>query len=196
MQKVVIASTNEGKLRELQALLSDTPYEFVLQSSFNIGNADETGLTFVENALIKARHACANTRLPAIADDSGLEVMALQGEPGIYSARYAQGRGDQANNEKLLRKVKDLPAHQRQARFVCVMVFMRHVLDPTPLIAQGMWYGEITLQPAGEHGFGYDPLFYLPDKQCTSAQLSAEEKNKLSHRAQAIVALKSAMTRM
>ena len=140
----------------------------------------------MENALLKARYACEHTGLPAIADDSGIEVLALNGEPGIYSARYAQGQGDKANNEKLLRKVRELPADQRQARFVCLMVYLRHVLDPTPVIAQGVWEGEITLQPAGEQGFGYDPIFFLPERGCTSAQLPPEEKNRLSHRGQAI----------
>lgn len=183
MKSVVLASHNLGKVREFQTLLSACDFRVKPQSDFNIPSAEETGLTFVENAIIKARHACALSGLPAIADDSGIEVDALKGAPGIYSARFAGiAASDEANNALLLEKLQDIPAEQRQARYQCVLVFMRHELDPTPIICQGSWEGIITQSPIGDGGFGYDPLFYVPQYQCTSAQLSADIKNQLSHR--------------
>ncbi len=190
MQRVVLATGNAGKLREMRAILSDACWEVVPQSDFNTSEAVEDGLSFVENAIIKARHACAHTGLGAIADDSGLEVDALQGAPGIFSARYAGvGASDRDNLEKLLLAMRDVPAQQRGARFRCVMVFMRHQNDPSPIICEGSWDGMIAEQPQGEGGFGYDPIFYLPSEQCSSAELSAEQKNALSHRGKALKAL-------
>ena len=185
--KIVLASNNAGKVREINQLLSGLDLQVVPQSEFDIPDADETGLTFVENAIIKARQAAELSGLPAIADDSGLEVDALQGAPGIYSARYAgTGASDADNLQKLLQELKDIPQAQRTARFQCLMVYMRHAKDPTPLICQGTWEGVITFEPKGDNGFGYDPVFYVPDQHCTSAQLAPEQKNRLSHRGQAL----------
>jgi len=179
-QIVVLASGNAGKLRELAPLdVSLQP-----QAQFNVPDAEETGLSFVENAIIKARAAAQHTGLPAIADDSGIEVDHLNGAPGIYSARYS-GAGDEANNVLLLQELGEIPEEQRSARFQCVLVYMRHALDPVPLICQGSWEGFILSEPRGENGFGYDPLFYLPDYQCSSAQLAPGIKNRISHRAKA-----------
>lgn len=187
MQKIVLASNNKGKVRELGQMLATLDMEVLPQATFNIDDADETGLTFVENAIIKARHASQISGLAAIADDSGLEVDALKGAPGIYSARYSgTGATDEKNLLKLLDSLKDVPEKLRTARFQCLLVYMRHANDPTPLICQGTWEGLITLEPQGDNGFGYDPIFYVPTHQCTSAQLSAEEKNNLSHRGQAL----------
>lgn len=187
--KVVLASGNQGKLKELAAILSLSGIELVPQSEFQVSEVAETGLSFVENALIKARHACAETGLPSIADDSGIEVDALNGEPGIYSARYAGVKGseaDAANNAKLLSELEQVVEEDRTARFQCVIVFLRHEKDPMPLICQGTWEGRILFEEAGENGFGYDPLFYVPTHDCASAELSAEIKNSLSHRGQAL----------
>jgi XTP/dITP diphosphohydrolase len=187
MQKIVLASNNKGKVRELSAMLSSLDMEVLPQATFDIEDADETGLTFVENAIIKARHAAKISGLPAIADDSGLEVDALNGAPGIYSARYSgEGATDEKNLLKLLDALKNVPEEKRTARFQCLLVYMRHAEDPTPLICQGTWEGVITTEPMGDNGFGYDPVFYVPTHQCSSAQLSAEEKNALSHRGQAL----------
>ena len=187
MQKIVLASNNKGKLREFSEILSPLQMEVSPQATFNIEDADETGLTFVENAIIKARHASAIAGLPAIADDSGLEVDALKGAPGIYSARYSgEGATDEKNLLKLLEALKDVPEEKRTARFQCVLVYMRHAEDPTPLICQGTWEGIISTEAHGENGFGYDPIFYVPTHNCSSAQLSADVKNTLSHRAQAL----------
>lgn len=187
MQKIVLASNNKGKVRELSEMLSALDMEVLPQATFDIEDADETGLTFVENAIIKARHASKIAGLPAIADDSGLEVDALNGAPGIYSARYSgDGATDEKNLLKLLDALKDVPEEMRTARFQCLLVYMRHAEDPTPLICQGTWEGVITTEPMGDNGFGYDPVFYVPTHQCSSAQLSAEEKNALSHRGQAL----------
>lgn len=187
MKKIVLASNNKGKVREINQILSDLDIEVVPQSEFDIPEAEETGLSFVENAIIKARHAAELSGLPAIADDSGIEVDALSGQPGIYSARYAGvGASDEANLQKLLQELKDVPAEKRTARFQCLMVYMQHATDPTPLICQGTWEGIITEAPEGDNGFGYDPVFYVPNHHCTSAQLSAETKNALSHRGQAL----------
>ena len=194
MQKIVLASNNKGKVREFGEMLSTLNMEVVPQATFNIEDADETGLTFVENAIIKARHAFAIAGLPAIADDSGLEVDFLNGAPGIYSARYSgEGATDEKNLLKLLEALKDVPEEKRTARFQCVLVYMRHAEDPTPLICQGTWEGIITTEPQGENGFGYDPIFYVPSHNCSSAQLAAEEKNKLSHRGQALKKLLTAL---
>ena len=195
MQKIVLASNNKGKVRELQQMLSSLNMEVLPQATFNIEDADETGLTFVENAIIKARHASAIANLPAIADDSGLEVDALKGAPGIYSARYSgEGATDEKNLLKLLEALKDFPEEKRRARFQCLLVYMRHAKDPTPLICQGTWEGIITTEPQGENGFGYDPVFYVPEYNCTSAQLQPEQKNKLSHRGIALAALVEKLT--
>lgn len=193
MQKIVLASNNKGKVREFGEMLSPLKMEVVPQANFNIEDADETGLTFVENAIIKARHASAIAKLPAIADDSGLEVDFLNGAPGIYSARYSgEGATDQKNLLKLLEALKNVPEEKRTARFQCVLVYMRHAENPTPLIFQGTWEGIISTEPYGENGFGYDPVFHVPTHQCSSAELSAEVKNSLSHRGQALKKLLAA----
>ena len=190
MQRIVLASNNKGKVREIGQLLADRNLQVVPQSEFNIPDADETGLSFVENAILKARHAASLSGLPAIADDSGLEVDALNGAPGIYSARYAgNGATDAENNQKMLAALADVPDEARTARFQCLMVFMRHADDPTPLICQGTWEGRILHQPRGENGFGYDPLFLVPEKDCSSAELPANVKNAMSHRGKALQAL-------
>jgi XTP/dITP diphosphohydrolase len=186
-QKIVLASSNHGKLREIQAIFQDQPYKLAPQVEWNVTDADETGLTFVENALIKARHAAEHTGLISMADDSGIEVDYLKGAPGIYSARYAgQPCDNQANNNKLLAALKNVPKENRSARFQCVIVLMRHAKDPTPLICSGTWDGVIVEQKTGINGFGYDPLFFVPTHNCTSAELSPEVKNLLSHRGQAL----------
>ena len=191
-QQIVLASGNPGKIREIQAILASHP--IVPQSQFNVTEADETGATFIENAIIKARNAALHCQLPAIADDSGLVVDALGGEPGVISARYAGPAAcDQDNLEKLLAELEGVPTQQRTARFVCVIVFMEHALDPCPIVAQGVWEGRILEQAVGENGFGYDPVFWVPEYDCSSAQLSAETKNSLSHRGKALRALMELM---
>jgi XTP/dITP diphosphohydrolase len=191
---VVLASSNAGKVREFNQLLADLQFEVVPQSQFNVADADETGLTFVENAILKARNAAHHTNLPALADDSGLEVDALHGAPGIYSARYAGPKASDAENlEKLLAMLKDVPEEQRDARFHCVLVYLRHALDPTPLICQGTWEGRILTAPRGASGFGYDPVFFVPTHACSAAELPAETKNALSHRGQALRQLLAAL---
>ncbi|MDT8428703.1 MAG: RdgB/HAM1 family non-canonical purine NTP pyrophosphatase [Pseudomonadales bacterium] len=186
-QKIVLASSNKGKLREFQQMLGSEMIEFVSQGTLGVSDAEETGLSFVENAIIKARHACAATGLPAMADDSGLEVDALQGQPGIYSARYAGPKAsDEDNNQRLLAELEATGTTDRSARFQCVIVFMRHPFDPTPIICQGSWSGEILLAPRGNSGFGYDPLFLVPEQGCSSAELALASKNQLSHRGQAL----------
>ena len=186
-KEIVLASGNPGKLAEIKAMFADQPYTLRSQSEFNISEAEETGLTFVENALIKARHAARHSGLIALADDSGIEVDYLKGAPGIYSARYAGRPGDdRANNAKLLSALAGVPVEQRTARFQCVMVLMRHANDPMPLICSGAWQGVIVEKASGANGFGYDPLFYVPTHACTSAQLSPATKNRLSHRGQAL----------
>ncbi len=187
MKKIVLASGNKGKVREINQILAGLDIEVVPQSDFDVPEIEETGLTFVENAILKARNAAKCTGLPAIADDSGLEVDALRGAPGIYSARYAgPGADDTKNLQKLLQELQDVGEEERSARFQCLMVYMEHDLDPTPIICQGTWEGRITHEPVGDNGFGYDPVFFVPDHGCTSAQLSPEEKNRLSHRGQAL----------
>ena len=194
MSKVVLATGNPGKVREMSALLAEFGLEVLPQSDFNIVEADETGTTFIENAIIKAKHAAALTGLPAIADDSGLAVDALQGVPGIYSARYAGvDASDRDNLLKLLDALKGVPAAQRTARFHCVLVYMTHAEDPTPLVCHGTWDGVITEQPSGEDGFGYDPIFFVESEGCTSAELSKQRKSELSHRGQALTKLLAAM---
>ncbi|MEE9397015.1 MAG: RdgB/HAM1 family non-canonical purine NTP pyrophosphatase [Methylococcales bacterium] len=184
--KIVLASNNPGKIREIQAILDS--YTIVPQSEFNIDEADETGLTFVENAIIKARNATQACGLPAIADDSGLEVDALNGAPGVFSARYAGvGASDKENLDKLLIDLRKTPDIERTARFRCVIAYLRHKDDPCPIIAEGSWEGLILRQPVGEAGFGYDPVFFVSNKGCSSAELIPEEKNRLSHRAQALL---------
>ena len=191
MKKLVLASGNPGKLRELSAILGELGYQLHAQSEFDVDEVAETGTTFVENAIIKARHAAALTGLPALADDSGIEVDALDGAPGVYSARFSGADADDAaNNALLVEKLRDVPPAQRTARYRAVIVLMRHAADPSPLICEGSWEGMIQLEPAGDGGFGYDPYFFLPDRGCTSAQLSASEKNRLSHRGAALAELK------
>jgi XTP/dITP diphosphohydrolase len=189
-QKIVLATGNKGKIRELNQMLAGLPYKVVSQSEFNVAEVPETGTTFVENAIIKARNAAAHTGLPAIADDSGIEVDALKGAPGIRSARFAgEDANDRKNTEKLLADIEDVPANQRSARFQCVLIYMRHAADPTPIICQGTWEGRITENPAGENGFGYDPVFFVPTENATAAQLDSAVKNRLSHRGQALTKL-------
>lgn len=186
-KKIVLASSNAGKLREINQLLGGLQFEVVSQSRLHVPDADETGLTFVENAILKARNAAQHTGLPALADDSGLEVDALHGAPGIYSARYAGPKASDAENlEKLLAMIKDVPDEKRSARFQCVLVYLRHALDPTPLICQGTWEGRILMAARGANGFGYDPVFFVPTHACSAAELPAETKNVLSHRGQAL----------
>jgi XTP/dITP diphosphohydrolase len=187
MDKIVIASGNKGKIREFQQIFTNFRIEVMPQTQFNVSNVEETGLTFVENAILKARHAAQQTQLPALADDSGIEVDALHGAPGIYSARFAgEGASDKTNNQLMLEKLQDVPEAERTARFQCIIVFMRHAEDATPLICQGTWEGRILTVAQGENGFGYDPLFFVPTHGCSSAQLAPEIKNQLSHRGQAI----------
>ncbi|MBB1430015.1 RdgB/HAM1 family non-canonical purine NTP pyrophosphatase [Pseudoalteromonas sp. SG43-4] len=182
---LVLATGNPGKVKELANMLSPLNINVVPQSNFNVGEVAETGTTFVENAIIKARHAAKITGMPAIADDSGLEVDGLNGAPGVYSARFAgPGASDQDNIDKLLVDLGDNPI--RSARFWCVLVLMRHADDPTPLICSASWEGEITLTQNGNGGFGYDPVFFVAEKNCTSAELTKEQKNAVSHRGQAL----------
>lgn len=190
MQKLVLASGNRGKLKEFSDLLQNRGFAVNAQSEFGLDSADETGLTFVENALIKARHVCQYAGLPALADDSGIEVDALNGAPGIYSARFAgPNASDTDNNAKLLQELAEVPDELRTARYHCVLVLMRHANDPTPLICQGSWEGRILREPVGEGGFGYDPLFFVPTHNCSAAQLDKAEKNRISHRAIALQTL-------
>jgi len=189
-QRVVLASSNRGKLAEFNALLADSGFEVIAQSSLGIVDAEETGLSFVENALLKARHAASASGLPALADDSGLCVAHLHGAPGLYSARYAGGHGDSAaNNARLLRTLDGVPAARRGAFFICALALLQDADDPAPLIAEGRWHGRVLDAPRGTRGFGYDPLF-LPDGQTLSAaELDPALKNRLSHRGQALAQL-------
>jgi XTP/dITP diphosphohydrolase len=190
VQKIVLATGNPGKVKELSALLADYKLNIIPQSDFDVGDVAETGTTFVENAIIKARHAAKITGLPAIADDSGLAVDYLKGAPGIYSARYAGDEAtDQKNNTKLLAALDGVASEKRTARFHCVLVYLAHELDPTPVICHGVWEGTITEVAQGEQGFGYDPVFWVSEHQQTSAQLPREIKNQLSHRAKALAQL-------
>ncbi len=195
-KRIILASNNNGKVREINQLLVEQQIEVIPQQALDISEVKETGLTFVENAILKARHAAGQSGLPAIADDSGIEVDAIMGAPGIYSARYAgAGCNDQENNIKLLQALGELPQEQRTARYQCVLVYMRHAEDPTPIICQGTWEGVILTSPRGDNGFGYDPLFYLPERGCSAAELSTDEKNRLSHRGQALQKLLTALSR-
>ena len=191
---VVLASNNPGKVREINQMLAGLHLTVIPQSERSVPEAEETGLSFVENALLKARNATRHTGLPAIADDSGIEVDYLNGAPGIYSARYAgKGASDEQNLRKLLDDLVGVPETERTARFQCLMVYLRHEFDPTPVICQGTWEGRILLEPRGTNGFGYDPIFFVPTHNCSSAELPSEVKNKLSHRGQALRALVSAL---
>lgn len=194
MKTVVLASGNPGKVREINQLLEGHDLQVVPQSQYGVPEAEETGLTFVENAILKARNAARHTGLPAIGDDSGIEVDALNGGPGIYSARYAgSGASDQDNVHKLLAALEGVEEGARTARFQCVMVYLRHDADPTPLICQGTWEGRILSAPRGDNGFGYDPVFFVPTHDCSAAELPAEIKNRLSHRGQALTKLVRAL---
>jgi XTP/dITP diphosphohydrolase len=191
---VILASNNPGKVREINQMLAGLQLAVIPQSGRGVPEVEETGLTFVENAILKARNAARHTGLPAIADDSGIEVDYLNGAPGIYSARYAgRGASDEQNRRKLLDDLLGVPEAQRTARFQCLMVYLRHEFDPTPLICQGTWEGRILLEPRGANGFGYDPIFFVPTHDCSAAELAPEVKNKLSHRGQALRALVTAL---
>lgn len=194
MQKVVLATGNAGKVRELASLLNDFGLEVVAQTDLGVDSVEETGLTFIENAIIKARHAAKVTGLPALADDSGLAVDVLGGAPGIYSARFSGvDATDQQNLEKLLEALADVPDDKRQAQFHCVLVYMRHADDPTPLVCHGSWSGSIAREASGDGGFGYDPIFVVPTQGKTAAQLTREEKSAISHRGQALKLLLEAL---
>jgi len=190
MSTIVLATGNQGKVNELSHLLAAHNIKIKPQSEFNVGEVAETGTTFIENAIIKARHAAKITGLPAIADDSGLEVDALNGAPGVYSARYAgENASDNDNTDKLLNALENIPNEERSARFHCVLVYMKHEHDPTPIICHGVWEGSIIREKLGEQGFGYDPVFWQEAHQKTSAQLARDLKNSLSHRGQALAKL-------
>jgi len=187
MKKLVLASSNPGKLRELSALLDESRYKIIPQADFNVPEVAETGTTFVENAIIKARHAAQYTGLAALADDSGIVIDALNGEPGVHSARFSgSDASDESNNILLVERLRSVPEAQRSARYQAVIVYMRNAADPSPIICEGSWEGIMVLEAKGSGGFGYDPYFYLPDYGCTSAELSADEKNRISHRGQAL----------
>lgn len=195
--QIVLASSNAGKLAEFRTLFADAGLSLRPQSDFDVADAEETGLSFIENAILKARHAARATGLPALADDSGLCVDALDGAPGLYSARYAGRPGDHAANiDKLLRELAEVPEAARGARFVCVLALLRHAEDPQPLIAEGVWEGRILNAPAGSGGFGYDPVFFVPDHGMSAAQLPAEVKHRASHRAIAMQALRRQLARL
>ena len=188
--KIVFASGNAGKVREIAQLLDGLDIDVLPQSEFDVPEIEETGLTFLENSILKARNAAQHTGLPSIADDSGIAVDVMQGHPGIYSARFAGlGASDEDNLLKLIDMIKPFPEEQRTARFICSMVYLRHKDDPVPIIAQGVWEGQLVTDPKGENGFGYDPVFYVESQQCTSAELPPEVKNRLSHRGQALMQL-------
>ncbi|MDQ3796784.1 MAG: RdgB/HAM1 family non-canonical purine NTP pyrophosphatase [Pseudomonadota bacterium] len=187
MQRIVLASNNAAKAEELRALLVGLPLEIITQAELQMPSVEETAQTFVENAILKARHAATFSGQAAIADDSGLEVDALSSAPGVFSARYAgTDATDAANNSKLLTALRGVPEKQRNARFQCVVVYLRHALDPMPLICTGTWHGRILYAPRGTNGFGYDPLFYVPSHRCASAELPPAIKNRISHRARAL----------
>ncbi len=196
MSRIVLASNNKGKVREFRELLTDFHLEVVPQAELQVPEADETGLTFVENAILKARNAAVHAGMPAIADDSGIEVDVLSGAPGIRSARYAGSEAsDQANLEKLLADMDGVPEERRTARFQCLIVYLEHAEDPTPIICQGTWEGRIIHEPRGENGFGYDPVFFVPEHGATAAELPSETKNATSHRGQALRKLVEALGR-
>lgn len=189
-QTWVIASSNQGKIAEINQLLAPHQITLTAQSEYNVVDVPETATTFIENALIKARHACVNTNLPSLADDSGLVVPALNGEPGLYSARYAGTKNPQDNINKLLTNLKNTPEYNPDrmygAYFYCVIVLLRHQQDPSPIICEGVWHGKISFEPKGENGFGYDPIFFSPQLNLTAAQMTAEQKQTYSHRGQAL----------
>ncbi len=192
---IVLASSNAGKVREIAQLLSDVRLRVVPQAHYGVPDVPETGLTFVENAILKARNASQHTGLPTIADDSGVEVDALDGAPGVHSARFAgEHSSDKANVAKLLQALAQLPEAKRSARFQCLMVYLRHAHDPTPVICQGTWEGRILFEPRGTSGFGYDPVFLVPTHNCSAAELPADVKNQLSHRGQALRKLAAALS--
>lgn len=192
-RRIVLASGNAGKLTEFRQLLAASGFAVEAQSAFAVPEAAETGLSFIENAILKARNAARHSGLPALADDSGLEVDALDGAPGIRSARFAgENADDDANNALLLQRLASVPA-PRRARYRCVLAYLRHAEDPSPLICEGSWEGEILQQPRGDGGFGYDPLFWLPALDCSAAELAPADKNRLSHRGQAMAALLAAL---
>ncbi|NNM59163.1 MAG: RdgB/HAM1 family non-canonical purine NTP pyrophosphatase [Legionellales bacterium] len=194
-QKIILASSNKGKIAEFQAILPT--HQLIPQSDLDIPDADETGLTFIENALIKARNACKLSGLPSIADDSGLIVDALDGRPGIYSARYgSQDSNHTTNIEKVLSEMRDVLAPQRTARFVCTVVFMRNDDDPLPIVCQGLWEGTLLNKPQGEYGFGYDPIFWVSEYNCSAAELEPQLKNTMSHRAKALACLADAFRKI
>lgn len=193
MKEIILATSNKGKIAELEAILA--PTHCISQDKLGIGSVEETGLSFIENALLKARFTSRIANKPALADDSGLVVAALHDEPGIYSARYAGHQASDADNIALLLKnLENTPENQRQAYFYCAIALVQHANDPTPIIACGRLSGLITTRPAGEHGFGYDPVFYIPSRQCTAAQLPANIKNTISHRAQALQRLRQQLS--
>jgi len=192
--EIVLATGNKGKVKEIQQVLSNAEIVVRPQSDFDVPEAEETGLSFIENAIIKARNACKHTGLPAIADDSGIEVDFLNGQPGIYSSRYAGVEAESAdNNAKLLQALKGVEATQRSARFQCVIVYLKHEFDPTPQIFQGTWEGAIAESKSGKQGFGYDPLFIVSDHDCTAAELEPDTKNRISHRGQALLKLMNSL---
>lgn len=194
MRDVVLASSNQGKIVELQDLLKDQHFHLLSMADFNIPDAEETGLTFVENAIIKARHACAHSGLPALSDDSGLVVHALDGKPGVFSSRYAgPDANDQDRIAKVLSELEKSGSENRHAEFHCVLVFMQHPEDPSPLICHGIWPGEILKAPQGTQGFGYDPIFYVPEYGVSAAEMERFEKNRISHRGRAMAQLKLAL---
>jgi XTP/dITP diphosphohydrolase len=194
--RVVLASNNAGKLREFAELLSGAEFQVLPQSQFGIAEAEETGATFAENAVLKARHASSVASLPAIADDSGLEVDALHGAPGVYSARYAGAAASDRNNiQRLLQELRDVPEGKRSARFRCVICYVEHGQDPSPVICRGTWEGRILMAPRGRYGFGYDPIFLVPAYGCSAAELSPQIKNRISHRAQALRTLLATLRR-
>jgi XTP/dITP diphosphohydrolase len=195
--RLVLASGNAGKVAEMRDLLSGSGIELVPQTALGVQDADETGLTFVENALIKARHAARQTGLPALADDSGICVDALDGAPGLYAARYAGVHGDaEANKARLLRELDGVPPEKRGAYFIAVLVLLRHADDPAPLIAEGRWHGSILLAPRGDGGFGYDPLFLPTGHELSAAELEPSLKNRISHRGQALDMLKARLSEL
>lgn len=196
MMKIILASNNLRKVDEINAFFKGSPFEFLSQATLGVNEIPETGLSFVENAILKARHASQQTQLPAIADDSGIVVDALLGAPGIYSARFAGEKAtDQQNIEKLLIALKDVPDEKRAAHFRCAIVYVAHARDPAPIICEGVWDGTILFEPQGKNGFGYDPIFYVPTHHCTAAELSIDEKNKISHRGLALQCLKEKLRR-
>lgn len=200
-KKIVLASGNKGKIREFSKMFADLGVNIVPQTELGVGDVPETGTTFVENAIIKARYAAEITGMPAIADDSGIEVDFLQGAPGIYSARYSGdekgvGASDEKNNLKLLEVMKEVADDQRSARYQCILVYMRHAADPTPIICQAAWEGLIMREEVGENGFGYDPLFYVPEFEMSSAMLDPDVKNSVSHRGKALRMLHDELVRI